>query len=433
MAPLNVSTAILRTQPTNCKKGTRLLVIRGPRQRNNSWTDAQRMAMLDSIMIGFQCTVYIIQDPPGSKKCDEVFDGAHKLETVCDFVTGKFPIRKMKSNMINWETSPLNQYIGKYYDEFSEQDQAILDNYEFIVNIIPPEIAEDPDRITSLWIRLNNSGNRVNDYESYRQIYRTFYDFMTEHHVPAWEKTVIYPAKEKKKKIRGEVETELMRMLALSEPDVPAKFNSQDDIWKQWQKKTFGETSKVETTFAAKKTELTKRLKHLQVVYTHLDKNNLFKEPTNPIVRRKLMSRIAYWCDSVAKLTHCSAPIIEYASRILKTPVNDIMKRFDCMQANAPYQRRLLDMINRDIQDIVTQRDDPRAFTPTQKEVKLVEQGGKCTWCSEPIVHGQKRDAHHIKPYRDGGKTSLDNLAVLHEECHKDLHANPNKKRRMDS
>jgi len=430
MAPLNVSTAILRTHPVNCKKGTRLLVIRGPRQRNNSWTDAQRMAMLDSIMIGFQCTVYIIQDQAGSKKCDEVFDGAHKLETVCDFVSGKFPIKKASSNMINWETSPLNKYIGKYYNQMSEHDQLIFDNYEFTVNIIPPEIAEDPDQLTSLWIRLNNSGNRVNDYESYRQIYRTFYDFMTEHYVGAWKNTAIYPNVEKKKKVRGEVETELMRMLALSEADVPTKFISQDDIWKKWQKKTFGETSKVEESFIAKKADLSKRLEHLHTVYTFLDKKNLFKEPPNPLVRRMLISRVAYWCDSVAKLTHCSGPIIEYATKIFKVPIAEFMKQFGCMQANAPYQRRLLDMINREVQDAVSGLNGPRAFTSKQVETKLAEQGGNCTWCSEPIKQGQKRDAHHIKPYRDGGKTTLDNLAVLHEECHKELHSNPHKKQR---
>lgn len=388
------------------------------------------MAMLDSIMVQFQCTVYIIQDPPNAKKCDEVFDGAHKLETVCDFVMNKFPIKKVKSDMINWESSPLTPYIGKYYRDLSEPDQLIFDNYSFIVNVIPPHIAENTDQLTSLWIRLNNSGNEVNEYESYIQIYPMFYRFLSEHASP-WFKTAIFKGDSSP---RGELETELMKLLALSEPTVDPKFQSQVDIYKKWRNKMFGcVTSNVDTEFLTKKADLAKRLKHLHTVYTFLDQNGLFKKQAKKkdLVQRILIGRIAYWCDSVAKLSHCSGPISEYASLIYNKTFDLLAKQFGCSQANVRYQNRLLDMINRDIQDIVTDRDDPRAFTPTQKELKLAEQGGKCTWCSEPIVHGQKRDAHHIIPYRDGGKTTLDNLAVLHEECHKDLHANPAKKRRL--
>ena len=385
------------------------------------------MAMLDSIMVGFQCSVYIIQDPPNAKKCDEVFDGAHKLETACDFVMNHFPIKKVKSDMINWETSPLNPYIGKYYRDLSEQDQLIFDNYSFIVNIIPPHIAENTDQLTSLWIRLNNSGNRVNEYESYMQIYPVFYRFLSEQTIP-WFRTAIFKGEESP---RGELETELMKLLALSEPIVPPNFVSQVDIYRQWRMNTFGcVTSKVDVAFLGKKADLTKRLKHLHTVYKYLDERDLFKKPTNELVRRMVIGRIAYWCDSVASLTHCSGPIIEYASMILKKSSDDLMKRLDCGQPNVKYHRRLLDMINRDIQDIVMFMDDPRAFTPVQKEMKLIEQGGNCIWCSEPILPGQKRDAHHVIPYRDGGKTTLDNLAVLHDDCHKDLHANPTKKRR---
>jgi hypothetical protein len=360
-----------------------------------------------------------------------VFDGAHKLETACDFVMNKFPIKKVKSDMINWETSPLNPYIGKYYRDLSDQDQLIFDNYSFIVNIIPPHIAENTDQLTSLWIRLNNSGNPVNEYESYIQIYPMFYRFLNEQMIP-WFRTVIFKGDESP---RGQLETELMKLLALSEPNVSPKFQSQVDIYRQWRMNTFGcVTSKVDTAFLGKKADLTKRLKHLHTVYKYLEERDLFKKQAKKkeLVQRMLIGRIAYWCDSVAMLTRCSVPIIEYASMIYNKPFDVLVKQFGYVQANAPYQQRLLDMINRDIQDIVTQRDDPRAFTPTQKEIKLAEQGGNCTWCSEPIVHGQKRDAHHITPYRDGGKTTLDNLAVLHDECHKDLHANPSKKRRVE-
>jgi len=428
MGLLKVSDSIIRTEPSQCKKGARLLVIRGSRQRNNSWTDAQRMAMLDSIMTGFQCTVYIIQDPPGSKKCDEVFDGAHKLETAIDFIQNKFPVKKVRSRELVWDQSPLCDMNGKYYKDLTEEQQLIFDNYEFILNIIPPEIAEDPDRLTSLWIRLNNSGNRINEYESYIQIYRTLYEFLS-FKAPAWFGTIIYPHKES---TRGEMETEIMRMLSLSESSYPPDFISQDDIYKKWRKETFGETSKVDSVFSAKKTDLEKRLNHLNFVYKALEKNNLFNSTTNKIVRRMVIGRIAFWCNTPSKFNHCSEPIIEYASLMLKKSTDDHMKYLGCQQPNVKYQRRILEMINRDIQDIVMPRDEARFFTPTQKRKKLDEQGGKCTWCNEAIVFGQKYDGHHKTTFFGGGSTTLDNLEVLHKDCHDDISNGTTKKRRVD-
>lgn len=429
MGLLKVSDAISRIEPSQCKHGKRRLVVRGPRQRKNSWTDKQRMAMLDSILTGFQCTVYIIQDMPGMRKCDEVFDGAHKLETVMDFVQNKFRIKKVKTDMINWEKSKLSGMVGKRYDDLTDQEQLIFDNYEFIVNIIPPDIANDPDQLTSLWIRLNNSGNQVNEYEIYIQIYHTFCQFLSAQAAP-WFGTVIY---KKRESLRGELEIELMKLLALSEQNIYAKFLSQLDIYRQWLKIKFGnETSKVDEVFLTKEAELTKRLKHLHTVYEFLKQKNVFKQPTNELTRRMVIGRIAYWCDTTAKLTHCSEPIIEYATMILTTPVDVLMKRLGRTQPNAKYHCLVLDMIDRDIKDIVTQRDDPRFFTPTMREKKLEEQGGNCWWCTDPILPGQKREAHHIIPYRDEGKTTFDNLAILHTECHKECHANPNKKRRME-
>ena len=429
MGLLKVSDAISRIEPSQCKHGKRRLVVRGPRQRKNSWTDKQRMAMLDSILSGFQCTVYIIQDMPGMRKCDEVFDGAHKLETVIDFVHNKIRIKKVKTAMINWERSKLGGMIGKRYDDLTDQEQLIFDNYEFIVNIIPPEIANDPDQLTSLWIRLNNSGNEVNEYEIYIQIYHTFCQFLSAQAAP-WFGTVIY---KKRESLRGELEIELMKLLALSEPNIYSKFLSQLDIYRQWLKIKFGsETSKVDEVFLTKEAELTKRLKHLHTVYEFLKQKNVFKQPTNELTRRMVIGRIAYWCDTTAKLTRCSEPISEYATMILTTPVDVLMKRLGRTQPNARYHCLVLDMIDRDIKDIVTQRDDPRFFTPTMREKKLEEQGGNCWWCTDPILPGQKREAHHIIPYRDEGKTTFDNLAILHTECHKECHANPNKKRRME-
>jgi len=417
MQNIQVWQANMRRDEVNCKKGSRHLVLRGRYQRNNSWDVGQRMAMLDTIMTGFQCApIYIIQDP--KKKADDVFDGAHRLETACEFVTNKYPIQKVDSDFINWESSPLAKYEGKYYRDIDESDQILFDNYSFVINTITTEVAEDPERLATLWVRINNSGNRLNDYEKYIPVYYTLYEFLKEHS-RVWAGTFVHPKSVSK---RGDAEIQVMRMLALSEASIPTKFNSQIDIYKKWRHDAFGKTNEVEPKFLAKKDDIVMRLKHLHVVYELLVKHMTPGVSPNDIVLLTLIGRITRWCDTRPKLTRCEAKIFEYANTILETPTDDLLRAYDCIQANNKYQMRLVYSIDRDIHDIVAGIDDLRLFTPTQKAQKLKEQGGLCTWCSKPIEHRDTREGHHINPYIKGGPTTLENLQVLHTECHRDLH-----------
>jgi len=420
MQNITVWQANLRRDEVNCKKGARHLVLRGRFQRNNSWDIGQRMAMLDTIMTGFQCApVYIIQAP--TKKSDDVFDGAHRLETACDFVTNKYPIQKVDSDFINWETSPLAKYEGKYYRDIDDADQLLFDNYSFVINTISTEVAEDPERLATLWVRLNNSGNRLNDYEKYIPVYYTLYEFLKDQS-RVWLGTHVHS---KKVSSRGDAEIQVMKLLALSEAAIPAKFSSQLDMYKKWRLATFGKTTEVEANFCTKKDDLTVRLKHLYAVYERLMKHlpaDIHISPTDP-TPLMLIGRIARWCDTKSMLTRCESKVFEYARVILETPTDDIVRAHGCTSANAKYQLRLLYGIDRDIHDIVEQLDDARLFTPTQKTLKLREQCDACPWCKKPIEWGQKIEGHHIVPYSKGGPTTLANLQVLHVECHTALHA----------
>ena len=409
-------------EKVNCAPCERLLRFRGRYQRNNSWTDGQRMAMLDTIMKGFHCApIYIIQHP--RDKIDDVFDGAHRLETACDFVTNQFPIQKVKgkgAETITWESSPLAKYEGKFYRDMSDDDQMIFSNYSFVINTIKRDIAETPEELATLWVRLNNSGNELNDYEKYIPVYYTLYEYLKSKCVQWYGTKVVYTKHESN---RGELEIVLMRMLAMSEPEVPRKFNSQVDIYKKWRENTFGNTSDVEANVEKQKSIMTSRLSHIHSVYTCFAKNNMFDELPNELITIMLISRVAHWCNTRSKLSHCESRIIAYSTVILGTTMPDMLKLLNCTQNNARYQQLLLDKINHDVREIVTTSDDPRVFTAIQKTKKLEEQQGKCTWCSKVITDSQKMDGHHILPYSKGGPTTLDNLQVLHEECHRQLHS----------
>lgn len=52
-------------------------------------------------------------------------------------------------------------------------------------------------------------------------------------------------------------------------------------------------------------------------------------------------------------------------------------------------------------------------------------QGGKCPICKEPIDKITGWHLHHLVRRVDGGKDTADNLAMLHPNCHRQVHSNP--------
>ncbi len=50
-------------------------------------------------------------------------------------------------------------------------------------------------------------------------------------------------------------------------------------------------------------------------------------------------------------------------------------------------------------------------------------QRGRCLVCRQPITTETEYDVHHIKPVVMGGKNSINNLVLLHPNCHRLIHA----------
>jgi hypothetical protein len=418
------------SQEVNCnfENGDRQLVIRGIfNMRNNSWEPADEMALIDTMLKGLPCPpIYIFQDQ--KRPMDHVFDGAHRFETSCGFVSNQIMIVQVKSNAIVWDTSPLKRYIGKYFRDLLPEDKAKISNYKFLIHILDPKLADNPAELAALWVRLNNSGSELNEYEMYKPIYHAFYSLL-ESEAQSWLGTHFYPIPkpptrktQKEKPKRGGPEVVLMKLLSLSETAFPTVFSSINDMYKKWRAATFGKTSDVCTNFEAKKADLETRLKHLRVVYELIEKHKIFVEKPNDIVLLTLMGRIARWCQTRQLFSRCEPRLVEYMNLMLNIPTPEMAKLLGCRERNGPYQKRLVARFDRDIHDIVEQLDEPRLFTPTQQTLKLREQGGYCPKCKKLIEWGQKYEGHHVKPFSKGGPTTMENLEVLHTECHREHH-----------
>lgn len=53
----------------------------------------------------------------------------------------------------------------------------------------------------------------------------------------------------------------------------------------------------------------------------------------------------------------------------------------------------------------------------------FVRQKGQCAQCHQPITQETGWNAHHIVPRVEGGKDTLNNLSLLHPNCHRQHHS----------
>ena len=67
------------------------------------------------------------------------------------------------------------------------------------------------------------------------------------------------------------------------------------------------------------------------------------------------------------------------------------------------------------------QRDPKRVWTKEEKRSVLEERGGTCDQCNSPLSVDIAK-GHHVERHADGGKTTIENLAIVCAKCHEWLH-----------
>jgi hypothetical protein len=66
----------------------------------------------------------------------------------------------------------------------------------------------------------------------------------------------------------------------------------------------------------------------------------------------------------------------------------------------------------------VVRLDDQRMFDDEQKRTVKARDRGLCGVCHEPVMDDDAEYDHFPVPWRDGGRTSIDNCRLVHERCH---------------
>jgi len=347
---------------------------------------------------------------------DHVFDGAHKIEAVIKYINGEFALEKLH------DTSPLKEYLGKRFSELPLAVRNKILNYQFTINIIDPETANDKDSLKILWHRLNNSGKKLNDFELALPIIRDLNMMVLYPSLKHFLKSQLFP---KDESVRGEGEKLLQIILAISESDMTEShikdFTSKKNLVKRWQTACLGDkVADIKDTTHKNADKWLKILKKASDYLGYLSEANCFTDAAGKIILQSahrgtelvfLLGRLVY---------HFPKP--ENFKRICSELANEVKKEFfttilrDEAGRNGILQKRML----KELDTLILKycKDIPkRSFTSNQIMSKLAIQKNQCAQCNQPILPNHKYHGDHIIPWILGGDSSDDNCQVSHARC----------------
>ena len=129
------------------------LEIKAPFQRNPVWTDRQKSALIDTILLEYPIPELYMQeltDASGNQR-HVVVDGQQRIRAVLSFLAGEFELD---------EESP--HWPGLSFDDLSPDDRKKLFEYNFIVRLLP----EMPDEeLRAIFQRINRNTVTLNQQE----------------------------------------------------------------------------------------------------------------------------------------------------------------------------------------------------------------------------------------------------------------------------
>jgi 5-methylcytosine-specific restriction endonuclease McrA len=93
----------------------------------------------------------------------------------------------------------------------------------------------------------------------------------------------------------------------------------------------------------------------------------------------------------------------------------------DTETRDTKYQKNCIKRIYNDIYEIKEKLESRRFFSKSQIDERLKEQENLCGICNLEIKSFQSYEGDHIVPYSNGGQTTMENLRVVHQTCHRGI------------
>jgi hypothetical protein len=420
--PITAVTLYLRLNAASAEAhSSRILITRSAMQRKACWPLSHKIDMIDSIFRGFTCTIYMIAHPGKTELCSEgedwVFDGAHKLESVFEFMDDGFALAAGTTT-----GSELNSLAGLKFSALPPTVKLRIRQYAFMVNWIPPETASDPDQLRILWERLNRAGVKLNDFELSIPVIAPLIETVLRPAMELFMGSPLFPGSESK---RGSLERSLQVLLALI--DLPDFRGSQNGLVKEWQRRELGDTmAKREESVATKGGLWSERLGRCHKMMMDLKDLAVFCDPVTgveDIAEGQRRTELPFTLGCIARrfdrIEDFRSQKVGLAAQlrleIFSKAPETLLAELGGGGRNGTFQRKLMQKIEGIVVAVVVQ---PRRFTKKAQQTALAAQGGLCLYCTKPILKGQLFDGDHVLPWSEGGETASENLQILHRFCH---------------
>jgi hypothetical protein len=400
----------------------RMLRTRHGKQRQACWSEGDQNAMIDTCLRGWKCPpIYLITRTDLTGECDQgedhVFDGAHKLEAVFDFIDGKFAFRADRR---------FAELDGKRFSEMPRDVQERIKKYRFHINHIDEETAGDPDELRILWERVNKAGVRLNAYELEIPVIEELIQKVLRPVGKGYMGSVLFPKSESK---RGNLEQILQIILAVHDLSDDAAFSSQNALVRNWHVAHLGSTMVERVANVEKNGSMwTDVLGRCQKMMADLDQLNVFRnaetgavDVADALLKTELPFVLARFARRFPRIEDFRSRKVEIAARlraeIFSKTALQMMGEMEVRGRNGTYQRKLMRLVD-GVAVAMAEQVQRRLFTAKQKEAKLREQGGNCVACAKPVLAHQLADGDHVVAWSEGGATTAENLQILHRHCH---------------
>lgn len=399
------------------------LITRPPIQRKNCWNNKNNTDFIDTVVRGWACSpIFIIQQEAEGEDeqeifDDHVFDGAHKIEAIILYINDGFKLEKIQDT-----TSPLYDYIGKKFTELPPLIRKKITTYQFMINIIDSDTANDKDSLKILWQRLNNSGKKLNGFELALPVIKDLNIIVLTPSLPQFLNTPLFI---KEVSQRGEAEKLLQIILAISESELTTPhmkdFTSKINLVKRWQTAILGDkVSDIKETTFKNSDKWIKILKRARDYLRYLSEANCFVDAAGKDMLQSahratelvfLLGRLVYHFPKPDIFKRVCGDIAKEVKDKYFTKINR-----DDAGRNGGLQKRILNEIDSLIMKFC--KDIPRrSFTSAQISKKLESQGNICAQCKQAILPNQTYHGDHIIPWILGGDSSDENCQVSHGRC----------------